>query len=73
MERQYYVEKERETSETTNRLEAARIAADWKKRGYDVKTVVVDVTDQSVEMAEITEAIPPALESESAQGSTRRG
>jgi len=62
MERQYYVEKEHETCETSNRLEAARIATEWIKRGYDVKTVVVDVTDESVEMADITEAVPPCLE-----------
>jgi hypothetical protein len=61
MERQYYVEKEHETSETSDRLEAARIAAEWIKRGYDVRTVVVDVTDESVEMADSTEAVLPPV------------
>jgi len=60
MERQYYVEKDHETSETSNRLEATRIASEWIKRGYDVTTVVVDVTDESVEVAENAEAaLPP--------------
>jgi hypothetical protein len=49
MTRQYYVERERETTETANRREAARIAAEWVKRGYDVTTVVVDATDEAVE------------------------
>ncbi len=61
MERQYYVEKEHETSETSNRQEAARIASEWIKRGYDVKTVVVDVTDESVEVADNSEAAPPPV------------
>jgi hypothetical protein len=61
MERQYYVEKEHETSETSDRLEAARIAAEWKKRGYKVETVVVDVTDKSVQVAEDTEKAPSDL------------
>lgn len=52
MERHYYVEKEFETSETSNRLEAARIAAEWARRGYDVETIVVDVTGDSVEVAD---------------------
>lgn len=51
MGRQYYVEKEYETCETSDRLEAARIAAEWVRRGYAVETVVVDVTDESVEVA----------------------
>ena len=42
MERLYYVESEHETAETSDRLEAARIAAEWAKRGYKVDTVVVD-------------------------------
>ncbi len=52
MERHYYVEKEFETCETSNRLEAARIAAEWARRGYDVETIVVDVTSDSVEVAD---------------------
>jgi hypothetical protein len=52
MDRQYYVESEHETSETSDRLEAARIAAEWVKRGYKVETVVVDVTDESVQLAD---------------------
>jgi len=42
MERLYYVESEHETAETSDRLEAARIAAEWAKRGYKVDTIVVD-------------------------------
>jgi hypothetical protein len=67
MERHYYVEKEHETSETSSRLEAARIAAAWIKRGYDVKTVVVDVTDESVQMADTNEGVLPDVERASPQ------
>jgi len=42
MERLYYVESEHETAETSDRLEAARIAAEWAKRGYKVDTIVID-------------------------------
>jgi hypothetical protein len=52
MERHYYVEKEHETAETSDRFEASRIAAAWTKRGYNVETVVVDVTDESVQLAD---------------------
>jgi hypothetical protein len=55
MDRHYYVESEHATSETSDRLEAARIAAEWVKRGYTVETVVVDVTDESVQLADHTE------------------
>ena len=58
MDRLYYVEKEHETSETSDRLEAARIAAEWVKRGYKVETVVVNVTNDSVQLADNNEAIP---------------
>lgn len=58
MARQYYVETEHRTSETSDRLEAARIAAEWKKRGYKVETVVVDVTDESVQLVDNTEVAP---------------
>ena len=58
MERQYYVERDHETSETSDRLEAARIAAEWIKRGYKVETVVVNVTNNSVQLADNNEAIP---------------
>jgi butyrate kinase len=51
MDRYYYVEKEHETSETSDRLEAARIAAEWRKRGYVVDTVIVDATDSSVQLS----------------------
>jgi len=49
MTRQYYVERDRETTETGSRRDAARIAAEWVKRGYDVTTVVVEATDEAVE------------------------
>lgn len=49
MDRIYYIEKQDETAETSSRLEAIRIAAEWKKRGYDVETVVVDTTESLVE------------------------
>jgi hypothetical protein len=52
MERLYYVECEKETSETSDRLEAARIAAEWIRRGYKVDTIVVDVTNGAVQLAE---------------------
>ena len=58
MERQYYVERDHETSETSDRLEAARIAAEWVKRGYKVETVVVNVTNDSVQLADNSEVIP---------------
>ena len=58
MERQYYMERDHETSETSDRLEAARIAAEWVKRGYKVETVVVNVTNDSVQLADNNEAIP---------------
>jgi hypothetical protein len=52
MERFYYVESEHETAETSDRLEAARIAAEWIKRGYRVDTIAVDVTDGGVQLAD---------------------
>jgi hypothetical protein len=58
MERHYYVETEHETSETSSRLEAQRIAAEWIRRGYKVETIVVDVTNDSVQLADNTEVIP---------------
>lgn len=58
MERQYYVETEHETSETGDRLEAARIAAEWVKRGYEVETVAVDVTDDAVQQVDEVEVMP---------------
>lgn len=58
MDRYYYVEKERETAQTSDRLEAARIAAEWTRRGYQVETVVVDVTDVSVQSSDGADAIP---------------
>jgi hypothetical protein len=62
MERQYYVERDHETAETSDRMEAARIAAEWEKRGYAVQTVVVDVTRESVQVADNTEGTPAAAE-----------
>ncbi len=58
MERQYYVETEHETSETSSPLEAARIAAEWIKRGYDVMTGVVDVTDEEIAVVDDAESSP---------------
>jgi hypothetical protein len=60
MERHYYVETEHETSETSSRLEAQRIAAEWIRRGYKVETIVVDVTNDSVQLADNCEVIPTA-------------
>jgi hypothetical protein len=48
MERHYYVQKEDETAETSSRLEAALIAAEWEARGYDVETVMVEVSDEGI-------------------------
>ena len=59
MDRLYYVEREHETAETSDRLEAARIAAEWIKRGYKVETIVVDATDESVQLADKNEVAPP--------------
>ena len=55
MERQYYVETENQTSQTSSRLEAQRIAEEWARRGYEVTTVAVDVTDDSVETTDVAE------------------
>jgi len=55
MERHYYVENEHGTSQTSDCLEAARIAAEWKRRGYVVETVVVDVNGESVQLADDVE------------------
>jgi len=64
MARQYYVETAQKTSETSDRLEAARIAAEWEKRGYKVETVVVDVTDESVQLVDDTEVTPVHVRAE---------
>ena len=58
MERHFHVETAHATSETSDRLEAARIAAEWIRRGYKVETVVVDVTNDTVQLADTTEATP---------------
>jgi hypothetical protein len=58
MARQYYVETEHGTAETSDRIEAACIADEWKKRGYRVETVVVDVTDESVQLVDDTDVTP---------------
>ena len=58
MARQYYVETEHGTAETSDRIEAARIADEWKKRGYVVETIVVDVTDESVQLVDNTDVTP---------------
>jgi hypothetical protein len=47
--RLYYVEKFDETLQTSSRFEAARIAAEWTRRGYRVDVAVVEVTDETVE------------------------
>lgn len=52
MERLYYIESEHETAETSDRFEAARIAAEWVKRGYNVDEIAVDVTDESVQVVD---------------------
>jgi hypothetical protein len=39
-------------------MEAARIADEWMKRGYRVETVVVDVTDESVQLVDNTDVTP---------------
>jgi hypothetical protein len=58
MGRLYYVERQHETSETSDRLEAARIAAEWVRRGYQVETVVVDTTKESVEVVDTADVVP---------------
>lgn len=63
MERLYYVETDGRTSETSSKLEAERIMAEWKKRGYEVSTVVVDMTDTSVETADTAGGTRPQPES----------
>lgn len=59
MGRLYYVERQHETSETSDRMEAARIAAEWVKRGYQVETVVVDTTKESVQVVDTAEVAVP--------------
>lgn len=49
--RQFYVLKDDETLQTSDRFEAKRIAAEWIRRGYEVETVVVEVTDDEVQVA----------------------
>jgi hypothetical protein len=56
MERLYYIQREHETSETSDRLEAARIAAEWVTRGYKVDTIAVDLKDGAVRLADDWEA-----------------
>jgi hypothetical protein len=52
MERLYYVQRENATAETSDRLEAARIAAEWARRGYKVSEIAVDVTERSVQLVD---------------------
>jgi len=52
MERLYYIQREHETAETSDRFEAARIAAEWARRGYKVSAIAVDVTDDAVKLAD---------------------
>jgi hypothetical protein len=52
MERLYYVQRENEIAETSNRFEAVRIASEWARRGYRVSAIAVDVTDKSVQLAD---------------------
>lgn len=47
----FYVLKDDETLQTSDRFEAARIAAEWIRRGYDVETLVVEATDDAVRVA----------------------
>jgi len=48
-ERLYYVEKADETLQTSDRFEAARIAAEWISRGYEIDSVVIETDDDHVE------------------------
>jgi hypothetical protein len=68
MTRQYYVERDRETTETGSRREAARIAAEWVKGGYDVTTVVVEATDEAVEAVASIDAYATAQRPSTAPG-----
>jgi hypothetical protein len=52
MERLYYVQRENATAETSDRFEAARIAAEWVRRGYKVSEIAVDVTERSVQLVD---------------------
>jgi hypothetical protein len=52
MERLYYVQRDNETVETSDSFEAARIAAEWIRRGYKVSEIAVDVTDEAVQLAD---------------------
>lgn len=47
-ERLYYVEKHDETLQTSDRLEAIDIAAEWVRRGYEVDLAVIEVSDEAV-------------------------
>ena len=46
-DRIYYVEKVDETLQTSDRLEAVQIAAEWQRRGYEVDVAVIELTDVS--------------------------
>ena len=51
MERLYYVEKADETLQTSDKHEAAKIAAEWIRRGYAVDVAVIEVTGETVQEA----------------------
>lgn len=58
MERLCYIQREHETAGTSERFEAARTAAEWARRGYQVSTSAVDVTDDSVKLADSQQELP---------------
>jgi len=55
-ERLYYVEKHDETLQTSDRLEAINIAAEWVRRGYAVELAVIEVSDDTVTQADMRAA-----------------
>lgn len=54
MERLCYVQRETRnaTAQTSDRFEAARIAAEWVKRDYRISEIGVDVTEGSVQLVD---------------------
>lgn len=48
-DRIYYVEKHDETLQTSDKMEAASIAAEWVRRGYQVDVAVIEVGGETVQ------------------------
>jgi len=73
MERLYYVQRENATAETSDRFEAARLAAEWIRRGYEVNAIAVDVTDKSVQLVDGWDEMPADAGPAGPPAARRRG